>query len=923
MSLEHWIYKLPLRLRSLFRRNRVEYELSEELQYHLDREIEILTAQGMLPEQARAAVLRKMSGLEQQKERCREARQVGLIEDLVADTRYALRSFRKTPSLSAVIIASLALGIGANTAIFSVINAVSLKLLPVRDPERLLLLNWSAKKWPEKYVSDLEGNSFSDAKTGLQSSYSLSSNLYQHIKTETHVFDNVVAFAANDEDVNVGLNGRAESAHLQAVSGDFFDGIGVTPVRGRLLLPSDDADSAAPAVVVSYSFWQQHFGNDSTVDGKHVVVDGVLTDVVGVTPPEFFGVSPGTAIDLWVPLTFYSKEWIRLAGPDEPLSDPKIWWLGVIGRVKSGLSDAQATSEAQLLFAQQLNINKQSQDDPHIPNLQLVPAKRGLNSLRDKFSTSLLLLMGMVGLVLLIACTNVAGLLMARATARQREIAVRLSLGAARGRIIRQLLTESVLLGILGGGLGLLLSRWASSAVVALLGSGRDPIVLSVHADVRILAFTAVVSVLSGVLFGLAPAAAATRIDVIPALKESASSVASTSNRRLRLGKILVAGQVALSLLLLISAGLMLRTLRQLQEESLGFDRENLLTFQVRPGLNGYKQDKLAAYYQELQTRLKALPGVSSAAFSQFGPINQGMSINTAQIPGYTATGKDVDVYRHIVGPDYFRTLNIPLVLGRPLTQQDSETAPKAIVVNETLVRKSMHGDNPIGKRIAYGRGKRLREYEIVGVAKDVKYARIREEAPPTVYWPYRQSNFVPDQMTFLVRVQGNSAGVMDAIRKTCLQLDKDVPLVKMQTETDVIGQALFLERTFALLSSSFGTLALLLACVGLYGTVAYAVTRRTNEIGVRMALGAERGRILRMVLFETGIVVVLGVVAGLPVAWAGAKLLKHQLYGLSPHDPATIVGSGLAIFGVALAAGYLPARRASQVDPMVALRCE
>lgn len=920
MSLEHWIYKLPLRLRSLFRRSQVESELSEELQYHLDRQIETLTQQGMSPEEARVSALRGMSGLEQQKERCRETRSVGLIEDLISDSRYALRSFRKNPSLVLVITASLALGIGANTAIFSVINAVSLKMLPVHDPERLVLLNWSSKAWPDAFLDDLEGNGGRDA-GGLTSSGSFPSDVYEELKKQNDVFEQTFAFAANDQNVNIELNGAAESAHLQAVSGNFFAGLGVSPALGREILPSDDSASGSPVAVVSQEFWRKHFGGNHAGLGETVTINGEPVTIVGVAPPEFFGVVPGSPIDIYIPLSLYSKQWTRLY-PEDPLTSPKTWWLEVIGRLKPGIRMDGARSQAQVILDRALRARLKTTSTVPVPNIGITAAGRGLNSLRQRFSTSLLLLMGMVGLVLLIACANVAGLLMARATARQREIAVRLSLGASRGRIIRQLLVESVMLGVIGGGAGLVISFWASSALVRLLSSGRNPIYLSVGVDVRVLAFTATTSVLSGILFGLMPAITATRVNLGPTLKDSTTQF-SPRGSRFGVGKVLVGGQVALSLLLLIASGLLLRTLDHLQQASLGFDQHALLTFEVRPGLNAYNDERLIGYYQELQRRLQSLAGVRSVAFTQHGPIDSGWSSNSPEIPGYTGAGQQVEVYRHIVGPAYFETLNIPIVLGRPITDQDTQTSSKALVVNQTLVRKYLHGDNPIGKHFVYGKNGRMGTFEVVGVAKDVKYGKIRDDIPPTAYWPYQQSKLISRQMVFLVRTEGNPTAIANSVRKVCLDLDKDVPVVRMQTEEETIASSLFLERTFALLSSAFGALALLLACVGLYGTIGYAVTRRTGEIGVRMALGAERGRILRMILSEVSLVVIAGILLGLPVAWATARLLNHQLYELSPHDPLTIVGSSVVILTITLVAGFLPARRASKVNPMVALRYE
>ncbi|HKR32701.1 MAG TPA: ABC transporter permease, partial [Terriglobales bacterium] len=574
MGLEHWIYKLPLRLRSLFRRSRVEQDLREEFEYHLDRKIEYLKSQGMSVTEARHQAVRAMTGMEQQKEKCREARGVSWIEDLIADLRYGLRTFRKHPSLALVITISLALGIGANTAIFSLINAVSLKMLPVREPERLMLMNWSAKDWPHTFVDDLEGNGGKDT-AGIMSSTSFSANDYAEFKKQNDVFEATFAYAANDSNVNIAVNGAAESAHLQAVSGNFFEGLGVSPILGRALLPSDDAASASSVAVVSYAFWRKHFGGDTNVEGKTIRMNGQPITILGVAPPEFFGILPGNPVDVYIPLSLYREEWTRIY--DDHLDSPKVWWLQVIGRLQPGVIEEAARSELQVIFDRTLRARVQTAANTAIPNIGLIPAGRGLNDLRRRFSTSLLLLMGMVGLVLLIACANVAGLLMARASARQKEIAVRLSLGASRGRIVRQLLAESVLLALAGGIAGLLVSAWASSALVRLLGSGRNPLNLSAGIDWHVLAFTAAVSILSGVVFGLMPALAATRVSVAPALKDTRMQ-ASSAGGRFPIGKALVGGQVALSLLLLVACGLLLRTLNRLQHVSLGFDQHALLT---------------------------------------------------------------------------------------------------------------------------------------------------------------------------------------------------------------------------------------------------------------------------------------------------------------------------------------------------------
>jgi predicted permease len=479
-------------------------------------------------------------------------------------------------------------------------------------------------------------------------------------------------------------------------------------------------------------------------------------------------------------------------------------------------------------------------------------------------------------------------------------------------------LTESVLLALAGGAAGLLVTEWANRILVALLSSGLVSVNVPIHVNYRVLAFTLVVTVSSGVLFGLAPAFRATQLNLLPALKSGQGA----SPRRITAGKLLVGGQVALCLLLLVGAGLMLRTLRTLKGLDIGFERQDLMLFTLRPGLNGYDGTRLAGFYQEMQRRILALPGVRSVTFSDRAPIGEGSGSTGGAIPGYTEPGKGISIWRHFVGPGYFSTLGIEIAQGRPIGEQDGADAPKAVVVNQEFVRRYFHGDDPLGRQINLGNAKRV--YEVVGVARDVKYGQLRREVPPTAYFSYLQRGSVNQSMTFEVRSAGSEvASLVAAVRRQALELDKDVPLVGFRTETQVIDQVLFLERTFAALSSAFASLALLLACVGLYGTMAYSIARRTHEIGIRMVLGAERARILAMILRETLLIVAGGLIVGAPAAWAGGKLLKNQLYGLGPHDPATLLLATFALLAVSLMAGYLPAQRAAKMDPMLALRYE
>jgi predicted permease len=919
------------RFKGLFANQRQDRELNQELQAHLEMLIEDNRRSGMSEEQARRVANLKLGGITQTEEAYREARGLHFVQTFLQDLRYALRMLRRSPGFAIVVIVSLALGIGANTAIFSAIDAVMLRMLPVEDPQQLVMLEWRAPRHPQKYVGDLEGSGFGNAKEGY-TSYSFAYPQYQQFKNENHIFSSTFAFAANTDYVNVGIDGRAESAVMQGVSGNYFEGLGIQTILGRPIRPEDDQESAPATAVVSYEFWRGRLGGSPDAVGKKIVVNALPVTILGVAPPEFFGLEPGGAPGLYIPLAMYSTEQARQGGTDSGLTylkDPKVWWAGVVGRLKPGVTAIQAETELKVIFDQVLNAEVPV-PDVNKPTLLIKPVDQGLDGLRRQFSSSLFLLMMMVGAVLLIACGNVAALLLTRASARQREIAVRLSLGARRARLIRQLLTESVLLACCGGIFGLVIAKWTGRALLALLSGGRR-INLELHLDARVLLFTAIMCIVSGILFGLAPALRATRTDLLTALKQPSYGA---SAGRFTTGKVLVGGQVALCLLLLVSAGLLLRTLNRLETVNLGFNRQNVLLFTVRPGLNGYKSVQLDEFYLELQRRIQRLPGVDSVSFSDRNAIGAGESITSAQVPGYVENGEAADFHRHIIGPGYFATLGIPIRLGRELGPQDAHGSPLAAVVNQTFVNKYMHGDNPLGREIVFSGKKTPARFQIVGVAGDVKYARIRESVPPTVYFPHAQifsaigggqtETFSWPFMTFAIKsAAAGQPSLLAGIRRELTALDKNVPMVEIRTETQVVAQVLFLERTFAALSSAFGFLALLLACIGLYGTMAYAVARKTNEIGIRMALGAERGAILGMVLRETAAIVVAGIAVGVPAAWAASNLLKTRLFGLTPHDPWSIGLSVAATLLVTMIAGYIPARRASRVDPMVALRYE
>lgn len=903
-----------LRTHTIFSRKRLDRDLEDEMAFHLAMKQQKLREQGSAD--ADSAAKRAFGNVTNITEEARSMWGLGSAEIFWNDLRYAGRMLRKSPALTAVIVISLALGIGANTAIYSVLDSVLLKMLPVDHPEQLVLLQWSGKKWP-RMMQDTEGSTFRDAATGLTTSTTMSQQVYEYVRDHNHVFDSTIAVASNTENGNIGLSGSARAASISAVSSNYFQGLRMTPAAGRLFSPDDDKDGTPVVAVVSYAFWQKYMGGSLSAVGTPITINGTPATVVGVAARDFFGIEPGEAPDVWVPLHFLIGEFRQVEHMN--LAAPTTWFLTVVGRTKPGVTLTQAQSDVRLLCDQVLNIgSKEVPRDDQTPTFTAVPGGRGLGGLRRRFSTSLYLLMGMVGLVLSIACANVAALLLAKATSRRQEIAVRISLGAPRSRLIRQLLTESIVLAVCGGAAGLLVAHFARQALVAVIETGRASMI-PMQSDSSVLLFAAAVSILCGLLFGLAPALRSTRTHVHADLKLGSGK---SIRHGFRAGKALVSAQVALSLLLLIGAGLLLRTLMQLQRVNLGFDRDNLISFRLFPGLNGYKDARLSEYYDDLQRSLQRISGVRAVALSQLGPVGQGSSSTTAVIVGYGDQHHGVEMWRHKVSPGYFAALGIPIVLGRDFTEHDVEGSPLVAIVNERFVHDYMHGDNPIGRQFGPGDiGPKTKT--IIGVAANVKYASIRDDAPPTFYLPYKQDMQYATFMTYFVRTANDPKAAMGEIQQAALRVSKDVPVVGMKTEDEVIDDSLFLERVFATLSASFGGLALLLACIGLYGTIGYTVTQRTNEIGVRMALGATRERILTMIVRETLAVVLIGIAIGLPLTWYATQMLKAQLFELSPHDARTILWSLAAILLVTVLAGLQPARRAAKVDPMVALRYE
>jgi len=933
MGFERCIQAMRMRVHVLFQRDAVDRELENELAYHVEMKTEENIARGMSRDEARRAALIDAGGIEVAKENCRETRGVNWIHDLGQDLRFGLRMMRKNLGFTAVAVLTLALGIGANTAIFSVINAMLLKTLPVKEPKQLVMLNWaSANGWPGEDLIYNAAGSWNQEKSGRLVCWSFPYYVYQQIVERNQAFSNVAAVAGNGSALSVAYGGEPAQADGQYVSGSFFATLGVRAVAGRMFDESDDRLGATPAVVLGYGYWQRRFGGDVGIVGRMIEINGAPATVEGVSEPGFFGIQPGRSVDVWLPL--HAQLQLEPNSPPPPpgkqAGSPWVfeghdtWWLVLVGRLKSGVSEQQADAELKVIFQQAIAGDLKSGDPADkIPHLGTQPGGKGMGNQRFGLTTPLFLLMGVVGLVLLIACINIANLLLARGAARQKEIAVRLAVGARRGRLVRQLLTESVMLAGTGAAAGMLLALWGTRILLLLMGSGGTAIALDVAPDVRVLSFTAGLALVAGVLFGLSPALRATRVDLTPSLRESGGAFGSGRGygARIGLGGALVIAQVSLSLVLLVGAGLFIRTLVNLQHASTGFNTQNLLLFGVDATHAGYAGARLADFYEELERRIEALPGVRSVSASHSTLIGGGGNFQMLQIPGYMAKAREnVGAAINWVGPNFFRTMGIPFALGRDIAESDTSDAPKVIVVNEQFVRQFFSGANPLGRHITLGK---KTDVEIVGVVSDAKYFDLRSAAPATIYPPWVQESNLNTALHFEVRTAADPRGLMSSVQQLMAAMDKKVSAYDMKTEVEQIDQSLFATRILAELTSFFGALAALLASVGLYGVMAFGVSRRTREIGVRVALGASRGEIVGMVVREMFVLVAMGLGIGVAAALGASRLIASFLYGVTPSDPFTCAAVCAVLAGVALAACVVPAHRASLVDPMVALRHE
>jgi predicted permease len=823
------------------------------------------------------------------------------------DARHAFRSLRKNPGFLTVVILTLGLGIGANTAIFSLMDQVLLRPLPVHDPGRLVLL---------------DGPGAFQGRT--MNAMTFSYPMYRDFRDQNQVFEGILA--RYPLSMTVVWKGASERATGDLVSGNYFDLLGIQPAAGRLFNAADDRTPGAhPVAVLSHGYWIRRFGGNPAVVNQTITVNGQPLTVVGVSARGFTGLQIGQTSDVVVPLMMKAQ----LTPTWNDLDNRRSRWLNVMARLKPDVSRTQADTAMNVIYRQ---INEQ--EIKEITNasasfrqrfvskhLDILPGSRGLSELRREFSTPLIVLMSMVGVVLLIACANVANLLLARTTSRHKEIALRLALGAGRARIIRAQLVESALLAAAGTVVGLVMASWTGGLLLAALPGDPASRNLSADPDLRVAGFALAVGLLTALVFGIVPAFQATRTGFSASLKEEAGSVAG-GGRQARLRRGLVVAQVALSMLLLAGAGLFARSLYNLKSIDPGFRTENLITFSVDPSLSGYQGDRLIDLYHRMQDQLSPVPGVRSVSMSEVGALTGNDWSMTIRVDGYQAKeGEDMNPSVDGVGPGYFTTMGIPLVSGREFNERDTKSSAKVVIINETMARYYFNGTNPIGRRLGFGRGAPT-DLEIVGVVKDVRSLRLREAAPRFLYIPYPQDESLT-QLTFYVRTAQDGGIAAAGVRQAVQRLDASLPIYDMKSMSVQVDESLFIQRMVAVLSVAFGALATVLAAIGLYGVMSYAVARRTREIGIRMALGAERGRVLWLVLKEVAVMAAIGIFAGLTAAIWVTRQLRSELFGLSPNDPVTLIAATVLLAFVALGAGYLPARRATTIDPMVALRTE
>ncbi len=910
---------LPRRLRYWIESGRRSAELREEMELHVAERAAELQADGMTAENARAEARRRFGNLGLKQEESREIWMTRFWAELGQDIRYGWRTMAANKVFSALAVLSLALGIGANTTIYSFMESILLRSLPVADPESLVVLNWRSrppqnadKEWVH-VVHGIQGR-FWPGDRGTLVSGIFPYAAFETLGEENPVFSTIFGYF-NGLNRTLAIGGQAMSVNTEYVTGEYFRGLGVAPAAGRLIDIADDRPGAAPVAVISFATSQNRFGGPSQAIGQAVLVDNVPFTVIGVAPPEFFGVDPAEAPDLYLPL--HTNLLMDGASAARGYNDANYYWLEVMGRLRPGVSMAQAQAVLGPRFRQWVATTAATDGErANLPELVLNEGGAGLGSLRRQYSKPLYVLLAMVGLILAIACANIANLLLARAAARRREMAVRLSLGAGRFRIVRQLLTESVMLASLGGAFGVLFAMWGVRALTFLFARGQENFTLHAELNWKVLGVTAALAVVCGLLFGLAPALQATRPDVMPALKNRRGG-----GPRRRAQHVLVVAQIAGSFLILVAAGLFVRTLDKLHSVQLGYARENILLFSLNARQAGHGDPEITTFYENLRKRFESIPGVSSATLSRSSILSAGFAgqaiRGTMKIGTVTIDGARVMA----AGPRFFTTMQIPILAGREIDERDQAGSSAVAVISERVARTYFGNENPVGRRITLP--EENRELEIAGVSANLRNGGLKSEEASAMTVFVAVSQISAERVTYALRTAGDPLRHAGSVQQIVREADSRIAVTNVMTQAAEIDRTINREITFAKLCTGFAVLALLMACVGLYGTTSYNVARQFGEIGIRMALGAERGAVVWMVLRRVLVLAGVGLAISVPVALIASRLVRSFLFGIEPNDPGILALAGAVLLGAIILAGYGPARRASRIDPLAALRQE
>ncbi len=891
--------------------------LREEMEFHLAETTAELQANGMTAERARAEARRRFGNVGLKHEESREIWVTRFWSELGQDVRYGCRTMAANKAFTALAVLLLALGIGANTAIYSIMESILLRPLPVANPDSLAILNWHSRppqegsEAPIHVMHSVSGLAWPGNK-GSMVTLMIPYGAFETMREKNPVFSSVFGYY-NGRTRTLAIRGQAMSVNAEYVTGEYFRGLGVSPSSGRLIDPDDDLPKAPPVAVISFAASQNRFGGPQSAVGQPVLVDNIPFTVIGVAPPEFFGVDPAVTPDLYIPL--HTNLLTGGAEAARMYGDRNFYWIEMMGRLRPGVSMAQAQAALAPRFHQWVTGTATTDGErSKLPALMLDAGAAGLGSLRRRFFKPLYLLLMMVGLILAVACANIANLLLARAAARRSEMAIRLSLGAGRFRVVRQLLTESVMLASLGGTLGVVFAIWGMRALTLLLANGQDKFSLHPELNCGVLGVTAVLSVVCGLLFGLAPAIHSTRSDVMPALKNGRGA-----GQRRRAQHVLVVAQITTSFLILVAAGLFVRTLNRLHSVNLGYARENILLFSLNAGQAGHRDPEIATFYTNLRKRFEAIPGVSSATLSDASIVSAGRAASirgTMKTGAVTIEGAGVLV----AGPRFFTTMQIRMLAGREIDDRDQPGSTPVAVISERLAQTYFGSQNPLGGHITFV--DQMRHLEIVGVSADVRYGGIKgEDSPLTVF--VAVSQFPPERATYALRTAGDPLSYVGSVSEMVRATDSRIPVTNVVTQTAEIDGTISQEVTFAKLCTGFAVLALLIACVGLYGTMSYNVTREIGEIGIRMALGAEGGAVVWMILRRVLLLAAVGLAISVPAALIGTRLVKSFLFETQPNDPGTMVLAGVIVMSAAILAGYGPARRAARIDPLAALRHE